>query len=287
MLLSARRKVFSLSFFLSASLLKNIVKATNQIQKADASISAANQAAEASIVASQTAAMNSTKFALSLTFAIFGSSLISIVLFYLIMRERQYKKEQRQARLKEKIHLRNTTRSPFLETDMPDARLNARRSAQLNQEHSGYDLPAESSSEKNAQRHVVEVKPDGSSILPILKLNNNELVSTQSIECDTGEVTPNSLKRRYTEGYRRGNAERIKQKDKYKTYNPTSTVGSLNPMLQYDPDRQEYLQKSIENNKEEAAPYNSQMIPRQKSSKTFSSHQDGVSGNDNTIGAAI
>ncbi|RKF61802.1 hypothetical protein OnM2_038030 [Erysiphe neolycopersici] len=98
--------------------------ATNEIEKAEASIASNNQAAQASIIASQTAAMNTTKFALSLTFAILGSSIITIILFYSIIRLRKRRTEKRQAELKEKIHLRNKTPPPnpeeFIATTLPN-----------------------------------------------------------------------------------------------------------------------------------------------------------------------
>ncbi|KAI6251441.1 hypothetical protein HI914_00154 [Erysiphe necator] len=91
----------------------------NEIQKAEASIASNNQAARASIIASQTAAMNTTKFALSLTFAILGSSIVTIISFYLIMRLRKRRTEKRQAELKEKIHIRNTTPTVFPDEFLP------------------------------------------------------------------------------------------------------------------------------------------------------------------------
>jgi hypothetical protein len=48
--------------------------------------------------------MNTTKFALAITFAILGSSILSILTYYLIARYRQRKREARQLALKEKIN---------------------------------------------------------------------------------------------------------------------------------------------------------------------------------------
>lgn len=61
------------------------------------------QAATANITASRVAAMNTTKFALAITFAILGSSILSILAYYLIARYRRKKREERQLALKEKI----------------------------------------------------------------------------------------------------------------------------------------------------------------------------------------
>ncbi|CCU82783.1 putative Bgh-specific protein [Blumeria hordei DH14] len=89
------------------------INASAAIQRAEASIVSIRESAEASIIASQTAAMNTTKFALSLTFSILASSILTIILFYTIIRLRKRRREQRQAELKEKIHLRNITPPPM------------------------------------------------------------------------------------------------------------------------------------------------------------------------------
>lgn len=47
--------------------------------------------------------MNTTKFALAITFAILGSSLLSILVYYLVSRYRQKRRAERQLALKEKI----------------------------------------------------------------------------------------------------------------------------------------------------------------------------------------
>ncbi|CZR68350.1 uncharacterized protein PAC_18249 [Phialocephala subalpina] len=77
--------------------------ATFAIAQAQASVSSLSQQASASITANRIAAMNTTKFALAITFAILGSSIISILAYYLISRFRQRRRERRQLALKERI----------------------------------------------------------------------------------------------------------------------------------------------------------------------------------------
>ncbi|KAI1004154.1 hypothetical protein K3495_g4053 [Podosphaera aphanis] len=92
--------------------------ATAALRDAENRISSANQAAQARILASQTAAMNNTKFALALTFSILGSSILTVILFYSTIRWRKHRREKRQAELKQKIHLRNTSPSPSLSSGL-------------------------------------------------------------------------------------------------------------------------------------------------------------------------
>ncbi|KAK0115679.1 hypothetical protein ONS95_000053 [Cadophora gregata] len=77
--------------------------ATNAIAQAQATISAVASQASAAIAASRISAMNRTTFILAITFAILGSSLITILLFYLIVRYRSKRRLQRQDELKSKI----------------------------------------------------------------------------------------------------------------------------------------------------------------------------------------
>jgi membrane protein implicated in regulation of membrane protease activity len=76
------------------------VTASLAIQSAQASVVAAQQQASATRVA----AMNETVLALTITFSVLGSSLISILIYYLISRYRRQRRERKQSELKEKIH---------------------------------------------------------------------------------------------------------------------------------------------------------------------------------------
>ncbi|KAE8444160.1 hypothetical protein EG329_000848 [Mollisiaceae sp. DMI_Dod_QoI] len=89
----------------SASVLASDASATATfaIAQAQASISSLSQQVAADIAASRLAAMNTTKFALAITFAILGSSFLSILGYYLISRYRQRRQEERRLALKEKI----------------------------------------------------------------------------------------------------------------------------------------------------------------------------------------
>ncbi|KUJ24681.1 uncharacterized protein LY89DRAFT_776748 [Mollisia scopiformis] len=103
---SANAQAISLnSAVASANALASDAKATATfaIAQAQASISSLSQQASATVAASRLAAMNTTKFALAITFAILGSSIISILAYYLISRYRQRRREARQLALKEKI----------------------------------------------------------------------------------------------------------------------------------------------------------------------------------------
>ncbi|KAH7336628.1 hypothetical protein BKA65DRAFT_37492 [Rhexocercosporidium sp. MPI-PUGE-AT-0058] len=77
--------------------------ATNAIAQAQATISAVASQASAAIAASRLSAMNRTTFVLVVTFSVLGSSLITILLFYLIVRYRRNRRIQRQDELKSKI----------------------------------------------------------------------------------------------------------------------------------------------------------------------------------------
>lgn len=69
----------------------NVIKATATLALAQAlsTISAVNVQASASIVSARIEAMSATKFALIVTFSILGSSVVSILAFYLILRYRK------------------------------------------------------------------------------------------------------------------------------------------------------------------------------------------------------
>ncbi|PVH72244.1 hypothetical protein DL98DRAFT_576926 [Cadophora sp. DSE1049] len=77
--------------------------ATNAIAQAQATISAVASQASAAIAASRISAMNRTTFVLTVTFSILGSSLLTILLFYLIVRYRRNRRIKRQDELKSKI----------------------------------------------------------------------------------------------------------------------------------------------------------------------------------------
>ncbi|KAG4427357.1 hypothetical protein IFR05_017160 [Cadophora sp. M221] len=77
--------------------------ATNAIAQAQATISAVASQASAAIAASRISAMNRTTFVLALTFSILGSSLLTILLFYLIIRYRRNRRIQKQDELKSRI----------------------------------------------------------------------------------------------------------------------------------------------------------------------------------------
>ncbi|RKF72031.1 hypothetical protein GcM1_249120 [Golovinomyces cichoracearum] len=189
----------------SAALNEARVRAASEIQKAEASLISSNQAAQASVIASETAAMNTTKFALSLTFAILGSSILTTILFYVTLRWRAYRKERRQAELKEKIHRRNNTPSPFLQ---PDRRVNfsdMKRVERFRRQPSQYEIStgiADSTQETFPQfrSNVTEFDAVRPSLEPVIREevitipSNKSKEFKSSLSIDTNEPNTNSQK---------------------------------------------------------------------------------------------
>ncbi|CAL3972309.1 hypothetical protein PZA11_004543 [Diplocarpon coronariae] len=80
--------------------------ATDAISQAQATISAIASQASATIAASRISVMDSTKFILGVTFSVLGSSLLTILVFYIIIRYRRSRLQRKQDELKTSIRRR-------------------------------------------------------------------------------------------------------------------------------------------------------------------------------------
>ncbi|KAK2625487.1 hypothetical protein QTJ16_004799 [Diplocarpon rosae] len=96
--------------------------ATDALSQAQATISAIASQASATIAASRISVMDTTKFILGVTFSILGSSLLTILVFYLIIRYRRSRLQKKQEDLKTSIrrkrHASDESSGPSL-SDFP------------------------------------------------------------------------------------------------------------------------------------------------------------------------
>ncbi|KAL2063782.1 hypothetical protein VTL71DRAFT_5587 [Oculimacula yallundae] len=92
----------------SANSLASVAQAsaTSAIAQAQSSISAVASQASSAIAASRISAMNRTTFVLVITFSIIGSSLITALIFFLIIRFRRNRRSKRLDEMKTTIHRR-------------------------------------------------------------------------------------------------------------------------------------------------------------------------------------